>query len=46
MLQLRAFRTDFVAVELNGQIVPQADYATRNIHDGDSVEVVCFVGGG
>ncbi|MBE7021262.1 MAG: sulfur carrier protein ThiS [Ruminococcaceae bacterium] len=35
-----------VAVELNGDIVPKARYADTFLEDGDSVEVVSFVGGG
>ena len=35
-----------VAVEINGEIVPKSKYANHVIKDGDSVEVVCFVGGG
>ena len=35
-----------VAVELNGDIVPKAQYADTIFKDGDSVEVVSFVGGG
>ena len=35
-----------VAVELNGNIVPKAQYANTIFKDGDSVEVVSFVGGG
>ena len=35
-----------VAVERNGQIVPKAKYAQTVLADGDSVEVVGFVGGG
>ena len=35
-----------VAVELNGDIVPTAQYADTIFKDGDSVEVVSFVGGG
>ena len=35
-----------VAVELNGDIVPKAQYADIIFEDGDSVEVVSFVGGG
>ena len=35
-----------VVVELNGGIVPKADYAATVLKDGDSVEVVCFMGGG
>ncbi len=35
-----------VAVELNGDIVPKARYKETILNDGDSVEVVSFVGGG
>ena len=35
-----------VAVELNGNIVPKLQYADTIFKDGDSVEVVSFVGGG
>lgn len=35
-----------VAVELNGDILPKAQYDSTVLHDGDSVEVVSFVGGG
>ena len=35
-----------VAVELNGDIVPKAQYSDTFFMDGDSVEVVSFVGGG
>ncbi len=35
-----------VAVELNGDIVPKAQYCDTIFKDGDNVEVVSFVGGG
>jgi sulfur carrier protein len=35
-----------VAVEVNRDIVPAADYASRALADGDTVEIVQFVGGG
>ena len=35
-----------VAVELNGDILPKAQYDSTVLQDGDSVEVVSFVGGG
>ncbi len=35
-----------VAVEKNGEIVPKAKYAETVFTDGDTVEVVSFVGGG
>jgi thiamine biosynthesis protein ThiS len=39
-------REDRVAVELNGKIVPRSEYACIFPKDGDSVEIVGFVGGG
>jgi len=35
-----------VAVEVNLSIVKKAEYAAYNLNDGDTVEVVNFVGGG
>lgn len=35
-----------VAVELNMEILPKADYGTTNLSDGDRIEIVHFVGGG
>ncbi len=35
-----------IATERNGDIVPKAQYAETVLKDGDSIEVVSFVGGG
>lgn len=35
-----------VAVELNMEILPKSQYGSTVLKDGDSVEVVRFVGGG
>ncbi len=35
-----------VAVEINENIVPKAEYSSTVLKDGDVVEVVRFVGGG
>ena len=35
-----------IATEINGEIVPKAQYAQTVLKDGDNVEVVSFVGGG
>ncbi|MCI0412169.1 sulfur carrier protein ThiS [bacterium] len=35
-----------VAVEQNLEIVPKADYTKRVVAEGDSIEIVQFVGGG
>lgn len=35
-----------IAIERNGDIVPKAEYDKTLLADGDSLEVVSFVGGG
>ena len=35
-----------IAVECNGEIVPKAQYPDTVLQNGDSVEIVIFVGGG
>lgn len=40
------YRTELVAVECNGQIVPRAEFGAVVLQDGDELEIVSFVGGG
>lgn len=40
------YKTEYVAVELNGEILPRANYTDTVLSDGDKLEVVSFVGGG
>ena len=35
-----------IATELNGDIVPKSQYSETVLSDGDSIEIVSFVGGG
>jgi sulfur carrier protein len=35
-----------VAVEVNREIVPRAEHEKRKVADGDTIEIVHFVGGG
>jgi sulfur carrier protein len=35
-----------VAVEVNREIVPRAEHASRRVASGDAIEIVHFVGGG
>jgi thiamine biosynthesis protein ThiS len=35
-----------IAVELNRDVVPAAEYGSRAIREGDTIEIVQFVGGG
>lgn len=37
---------NYLAVEVNAEVVPREDYTTRVIGPGDDVEVVTLVGGG
>lgn len=46
LLSQQSVRTHLVAVELNMEIVPQHQYASTPLRDGDQVEVVTLVGGG
>lgn len=46
LLQAQNHKTDRVAVELNGQIVPRSAYGQQEIKAEDTLEIVSFVGGG
>ena len=35
-----------IAVELNREVVPKADYAKITLREGDELELINFVGGG
>ena len=37
---------DMVSVELNGEILDRAAFATTEVADGDAVEFLYFMGGG
>jgi thiamine biosynthesis protein ThiS len=39
-------KPDRVAIELNREIVPRDQWSATQLHDGDSLEIVHFVGGG
>lgn len=46
LLTQLGYRAELVAVELNGNIVKQADFSSTTITDADKLEIVSFVGGG
>ena len=46
LLKAGNYRTDRVAVEKNGEIVPKSSYEDTRICQGDCLEIVSFVGGG
>ncbi len=35
-----------IAVERNGEILPRSQFSTRELEDGDRLEIVVAVGGG
>ncbi|WP_440222240.1 sulfur carrier protein ThiS [Dokdonella sp. MW10] len=46
MLDATGFGERRVAVEVNREIVPRSEHATRRLADGDRVEIVHAIGGG
>jgi thiamine biosynthesis protein ThiS len=46
LVRARGLKTSLVAVEQNGSIVPRSEFATREVSEGDKLEIVHFVGGG
>lgn len=46
LLTQLGYRTAFVAIELNGNIIKQTDFGSTTITDADKLEIVSFVGGG
>lgn len=45
-LEQNGYNLQRIAVEINEQIVPKANYSETILKEGDKVEVVSFVGGG
>ncbi len=45
-LASEGYREGSVAVEYNGEILERDAYPGKIIHEGDVIEVVCFMGGG
>lgn len=45
-LKAHGYPNKMIAVECNGTIIPRKDWGETCLKDGDSVEVVRFVGGG
>lgn len=46
LLDFMEYNGKRVAVELNENIVPKAEYGNTEVSDGDRLEIVRFVGGG
>lgn len=45
-LMRQGINNRYIAIECNGTIIPKNCYDTTKIIDGDSIELVQFVGGG
>lgn len=45
-LRQEGYQLSIIAVEYNGAIVPKGKYETTLLTDGDTLEIVNFVGGG
>lgn len=45
-LEENHYQINRIAVELNYEILPKSTYASTTLKDGDTLEVVSFVGGG
>ncbi len=46
LIESLTLKTERVAAELNGLVVPRADWPSTELSDGDRIEIVHFVGGG
>lgn len=46
LLREREIDAAAVVAELNGRIIPAADFAATALNEGDVLEIVQFVGGG
>ncbi len=46
LVEQLGMQQDRVAVELNRNIVPRAEWTATNLAEGDHLEIVHFVGGG
>jgi sulfur carrier protein len=46
LIEQLGMKQDRVAVEVNRNIVPRAEWTATNLAEGDQLEIVHFVGGG
>jgi sulfur carrier protein len=45
-LETLILQPGMVAVEKNGRIIPKEDYGQETVNEGDSFEIIKFMGGG
>jgi thiamine biosynthesis protein ThiS len=46
LVEILGMKSGRVAIELNLEIVPRGRWSETQLHDGDRLEIVHFVGGG
>ncbi len=46
LLDTLHLRSEQVAVEINLKILDREDFLNWNLHDGDKIEILSFIGGG
>jgi sulfur carrier protein len=44
--QKQILQPDMVSVQINGEFIERANFASTAIHDGDEVDFLYFMGGG
>ncbi|MBC5857125.1 sulfur carrier protein ThiS [Campylobacter jejuni] len=42
----KGLKTEFIALELNGEIIPKSEFENLVLKENDKAEIVSFVGGG
>lgn len=46
LVQEKQLAPERVVLELNGAIIKRPQWSEMVLHEGDALEIVCFVGGG
>ena len=46
LLETMGLTTQRIAIEVNQELVTKLEWGTLELHEGDHVEIVSFVGGG
>lgn len=45
-LKEKGYKIEFIALELNGEVVPRSEFEKLVLKENDKAEIVNFVGGG
>ncbi|AXP08458.1 sulfur carrier protein ThiS [Campylobacter hepaticus] len=46
LVKIRDLKIEFIALELNGKIIPKNEFENLVLKENDKAEIVSFVGGG